>query len=39
MTEELTRTLHLIIKRYGDRTTGSVFILMQDFPWYNERKD
>ena len=34
---ELIETLQLIIERYGDRTTGSVFIPMSDFPWYNER--
>lgn len=37
MTQELIETLRLIIERYGERTTGSIFILMQDFPWYNER--
>ena len=34
---ELIETLQLIIKRYGERTTGSVFIPMSDFHWYNER--
>jgi len=37
MTEELEQTLKLIIDRYRDRSTGSVFIPMSDFPWYNER--
>ena len=34
---ELVETLKLIIDRYEGRTQGSVFIPMQDFPWYNER--
>lgn len=34
---ELIEALQLIIKRYGERTTGSVFIPMSDFHWYNER--
>ena len=36
---ELVETIRLIIERYEveDRTSGSVFILMEDFPWYNER--
>lgn len=37
MDEELIETLKLIIDRYEDRTKGSVFIPMCDFPWYNER--
>lgn len=37
MTEELEQTLKLIIDRYGSRSTGSVFIPMSDFPWFNER--
>lgn len=37
MTEELVQTLKLIIDRYGSRSTGSVFIPMSDFPWFNER--
>ena len=34
---ELVDTIRLIIERYENRTSGSVFILMEDFPWYNER--
>ena len=34
---ELIETLKFIIERHDNRTTGSVFILMSDFPWYNER--
>ena len=37
MDEELIETLKLIIDRYENRTKGSVFIPMCDFPWYNER--
>ena len=33
----LVETLQLIIERYGDRTQGSVFIPIRDFPWYKER--
>ena len=36
---ELVETLHLILERYGNRTHGSVFIPMRDFPWYSERND
>ena len=34
---ELVETLKIIKDRYGTRTTGSVFIPIRDFPWYNER--
>lgn len=34
---ELVETIRLIIERYENRTSGSVFIKMEDFPWYNER--
>lgn len=34
---QLIETLQLIIDRYEGRTKGSVFIHMEDFPWYNER--
>lgn len=37
MDNELIETLKIIIDRYQGRTQGSVFIKMQDFPWYNER--
>ena len=37
MDTELVETLQLILRRYGDRTKGSVFIPMIDFPWYSER--
>lgn len=34
---QLVETLRLIIERYEGRKQGSVFIHMEDFPWYNER--
>ena len=34
MTEELIQTLRIIIDRYGTRTTGSVFMPIEDFPWH-----
>lgn len=37
MNIELEETLKLIIDRYKGRTSGSVFIPMKDFPWYNNR--
>ena len=35
MDVELVETLKIIIERYGNRTSGSVFIPMEDFPWHN----
>lgn len=37
MNSELLETLKLITARYEGRTSGTVFILMKDFPWYNSR--
>lgn len=37
MNGELLETLRLIIARYKGRTSGSVFIPMKDFSWYNHR--
>lgn len=35
MDAELVETLKIIIERYGSRTSGSVFIPIEDFPWHN----
>lgn len=37
MNNELLETLKLITDRYNGRTSGSVFIPMKDFSWYNSR--
>lgn len=37
MDNELIDTLQFIIDQYRVSTQGSVFILMCEFPWYNER--
>ena len=34
---DLVETLKLITERFNGRTQGSVFIPMNEFPWYNER--
>ena len=36
MDKVLLETLRLVKKQYGDRRLGSVFILIQEFPWHNE---